>query len=68
MWTFCLSCESPLPHDFSHVDTGKGNYVSALFVDYNSAFNTIVSSRLMFKLLDQGLGLQMQLGLQVPDQ
>lgn len=52
----------------SHVDTGKGNYVSVLFVDYNSAFNTIASSRLMFKLLDLGLGLQMQLGVQVPDQ
>lgn len=52
----------------SHVDTGKGNYVSVLFVDYNSAFNTIVSSRLMFNLLDLGLGLQMQLGVQVPDQ
>jgi len=39
----------------SHVDTRMGNYVRVLFVDYSSAFNTIVPSRLVTKLWDLGL-------------
>uniref|UniRef100_A0A669B7J5 Reverse transcriptase domain-containing protein n=1 Tax=Oreochromis niloticus TaxID=8128 RepID=A0A669B7J5_ORENI len=39
----------------SHVDKKQGNYVRMLFVDYSSAFNTIVPSRLFTKLRDLGL-------------
>uniref|UniRef100_A0A669DLI1 Reverse transcriptase domain-containing protein n=1 Tax=Oreochromis niloticus TaxID=8128 RepID=A0A669DLI1_ORENI len=38
----------------SHVDKKQGNYVRMLFVDYSSAFNTIVPSRLFTKLRDLG--------------
>ncbi len=38
----------------SHLDK-KGSYVRLLFVDYSSAFNTIVPSRLLTKLKDLGL-------------
>lgn len=39
----------------SHLDNGKGNYVRLLFIDYSSAFNTIVPHRLVTKLVDLGL-------------
>lgn len=39
----------------SHLDTGRGNYVRMLFVDYSSAFNTIIPSKLFTKLTDLGL-------------
>ncbi|XP_076849645.1 uncharacterized protein LOC143497901 [Brachyhypopomus gauderio] len=39
----------------THLDNGKGNYAHLLFVDYSSAFNTIVPSRLVMKLCDLGL-------------
>lgn len=39
----------------SHLDTGRGNYVRMLFVDYSSAFNTIIPSKLFTKLMDLGL-------------
>ena len=35
----------------SHLDK-KGSYVRLLFIDYSSAFNTIVPSRLFIKLKD----------------
>ncbi len=38
----------------SHLDK-RGSYVTLLFVDYSSAFNTIVPSRLMTKLKDLAL-------------
>ncbi|KAK1792984.1 hypothetical protein P4O66_001702 [Electrophorus voltai] len=36
----------------THMDKGRGNYVKMLFVDYSSAFNTIIPSRLTTKLED----------------
>lgn len=38
----------------SHLDIGKGNYARLLFIDYSSAFNTIVPLRLVTKLRDLG--------------
>ncbi|KAK1802877.1 hypothetical protein P4O66_021404 [Electrophorus voltai] len=38
----------------THLDKGRGNYVKMLFVDYSSAFNTIIPS-LLTKLGDLGL-------------
>lgn len=37
----------------------SGTYVRQLFVDYSSAFNTIVASRLLTKLQDLGLSNQL---------
>ncbi|KAK1788609.1 hypothetical protein P4O66_002686 [Electrophorus voltai] len=39
----------------THLDKGRGNSVKMLFVDYSSAFNTIIPSRLTTKLEDLGL-------------
>ncbi|KAK1792854.1 hypothetical protein P4O66_012764 [Electrophorus voltai] len=39
----------------AHLDEGRGNYVKILFVDYSSAFNTIIPSLLTTKLEDLGL-------------
>ncbi|KAK1797571.1 hypothetical protein P4O66_000862 [Electrophorus voltai] len=39
----------------THLDIGRGNYVKMLFVDYSSAFNTIIPSLLTTKLEDLGL-------------
>ena len=39
----------------SHLDTIGGGYVRLLFIDYSSAFNTVVPSRLATKLHDLGL-------------
>ncbi|KAK1790395.1 hypothetical protein P4O66_014297 [Electrophorus voltai] len=39
----------------THLDKGRGNYVKMLFVDYSSAFNTIIPSLLTTKLEDLGL-------------
>ncbi|KAI4878032.1 hypothetical protein NFI96_008451 [Prochilodus magdalenae] len=39
----------------SHLDAERGNYVKMLFVDYSSAFNTIIPSTLTVKLEDLGL-------------
>ncbi|KAK1798158.1 hypothetical protein P4O66_000652 [Electrophorus voltai] len=36
----------------THLDEGRGNYVKMLFVDYSSAFNTIIPSLLTTKLGD----------------
>ncbi|KAK3568591.1 hypothetical protein QTP86_009402 [Hemibagrus guttatus] len=41
----------------SHLDSRKGNYVKMLFVDYSSAFNTIIPSILTTKLEILGLSL-----------
>ncbi|KAK1806482.1 hypothetical protein P4O66_004990 [Electrophorus voltai] len=43
----------------THLDKGRGNYVKMLFVDYSSAFNTIIHSQLTTKL--EGLGLHTSL-------
>ncbi|KAK1784957.1 hypothetical protein P4O66_018387 [Electrophorus voltai] len=39
----------------THLDKGRGNYVKMLFVEYSSAFNTIIPSLLTTKLEDLGL-------------
>ncbi|KAK7892187.1 hypothetical protein WMY93_024150 [Mugilogobius chulae] len=39
----------------SHLDSGRGGYVRLLFIDYSSAFNTIVPQRLTQKLGELGL-------------
>ncbi|KAK1795636.1 hypothetical protein P4O66_001129 [Electrophorus voltai] len=39
----------------THLDKGRGNYVKMLFVDYSSAFNTIIPSLLTTKLEALGL-------------
>ncbi|KAK1786583.1 hypothetical protein P4O66_003028 [Electrophorus voltai] len=39
----------------THLDKGRGNHVKMLFVDYSSAFNTIIPSLLTTKLEDLGL-------------
>ena len=39
----------------SHLDEGKGNYVRMLFIDYSSAFNTIIPLTLVSKMKSLGL-------------
>ncbi len=39
----------------THIDSKNGNYVKLLFIDYSSAFNTIVPTKLAVKLSDLGL-------------
>ncbi len=39
----------------THIDSKNGNYVRMLFIDYSSAFNTIVLTKLAVKLSDLGL-------------
>jgi len=38
-----------------HLDSWKGGYMRMLFIDYSSAFNTIVPTRLAGKLIELGL-------------
>ncbi len=40
-----------LHSSLTHIDSKNGNYVSLLFIDYSSAFNTIVPIKLAFKLI-----------------
>lgn len=44
-----------LHRTLSHVDKNQGIYVRLLFIDYNSAFNTIVPHKLSTKLRNWGL-------------
>ncbi|KAK1803206.1 hypothetical protein P4O66_021721, partial [Electrophorus voltai] len=44
-----------LHNTLTHLDKGRGNYVKMLFIDYSSAFNTIIPSLLTTKLEDLGL-------------
>ncbi len=44
-----------LHSSLTHIDSKNGNYVSLLFIDYSSAFNTIVPIKLAVKLTDLGL-------------
>ncbi len=39
----------------THIDSKNGNYLKLLFIDFISAFNTIVPIKLAFKLTDFGL-------------
>ncbi|KAL0152385.1 hypothetical protein M9458_052108, partial [Cirrhinus mrigala] len=47
--------ESQLQQNNTHLDTRGGNYVKMLFIDYSSAFNTIIPSTLTTKLEHLGL-------------
>ncbi len=44
-----------LHSSLTHIDSKNGNYVRLLFIDYSSAFNTIVPIKLAVKLSDLGL-------------
>ncbi len=44
-----------LHSSLTHIDSKNGNYVRLLFIDYSSAFNTIVPTKLAVKLSDFGL-------------
>ncbi len=44
-----------LHSSLTNIDSNNGNYVRLLFIDYSSAFNTIVTIKLVFKLTDLGL-------------
>ncbi len=44
-----------LQSSLTHIDSTNGNYVRLLFIDYSSAFNTIVPTKLAVKLSDLGL-------------
>ncbi len=44
-----------LHSSLTHIDSKNGNYVRLLFIDYSSAFNTIVTIKLAVKLSDLGL-------------
>ncbi len=44
-----------LHSSLTHIDSKNGNYVRLLFIDYSSAFNTIVPTKLAVKLTDLGL-------------
>ncbi len=41
-----------LHSSLTHIDSKNGNYVRVLFIDYSSAFNTIVPTKLTVKLSD----------------
>ncbi len=44
-----------LHSSLTHIDSKNGNYVRLLFIDYSSAFNTIVPTKQAVKLSDLGL-------------
>ncbi len=44
-----------LHSSLTHIDSTNGNYVRLLFIDYSSAFNTIVPPKLAVKLSDLGI-------------
>ncbi len=44
-----------LHSSLTHIDSKNGNYVRLLFIDFSSAFNTIVLTKLAVKLSDLGL-------------
>ncbi len=44
-----------LHSSLTHIDSKNGNYVRLLFINYSSAFNTIVPIKLAVKLTDLGL-------------
>ncbi len=44
-----------LHSSLTHIDSKNGNYVRLLFIDYSSACNTIVPTKLAVKLSDLGL-------------
>ncbi len=44
-----------LHSSLTHIDSKNGNYVRLLFIEYSSAFNSIVPTKLAVKLSDLGL-------------
>ncbi len=44
-----------LHSSLTYIDSTNGNYVRLLFIDYSSAFNTIVPTKLAVKLSDLGI-------------
>ncbi len=44
-----------LHSSLTHIDSKNGNYVRLLFIDYSSAFNTIVPTKLAVKFSDLGI-------------
>ncbi len=44
-----------LHSSLTHIDSSNGNYARLLFIDYSSAFNTIVPIKVASKLTDLGL-------------
>ncbi len=52
---FYQSISQVLHSSLTHIDSKNGNYVRLLFIDYSSAFNTIVPTKLAVKLSDLGL-------------
>ncbi len=44
-----------LHSSLTHIDGNNGNYVGLLFIDYSSAFNNIVPTKIAVKLSDLGL-------------
>lgn len=47
----------------AHMDSGKENNVRLLFIDYSSAFNTIVPHKLVIKLKDLRLNSALQFSI-----
>ena len=43
----------------SHLDKGSGNYVRILFIDFSSAFNTIIPAYLVSKMRSLGINTQL---------
>ncbi len=50
-----MTISQVLHSSLTHIDSKNGNYVRLLFIDYSSAFNTIVPTKLADKLTDLGL-------------
>ncbi len=48
-----------LHSSLTHIDSKNGNYVRLLFIDYSSAFNTRVPTKLAVKLSDLGLNISL---------
>ncbi len=55
-----------LHSSLTHIDSMNGNYVRLLFIDYSSAFNTIVPTKLAVKLSDLGLNTSLWLDSRFP--
>ncbi len=54
-----------LHSSLTHIDSKNGNYVRLLFIDYSSAFNTIVPTKLTVKLSDLGLNTSLVTGFKI---
>ncbi len=55
-----------LHSSLTHIDSMNGKYVRLLFIDYSSAFNTIVPTKLAVKLSDLGLNTSLWLDSRFP--